>query len=584
MDVQTTDGKGMILRYVTSYVSKWKDAFPNQQLYSTHVTPYQAAYKYVKQIKPCEPEMWLHLTSMKMSWTCSRTKEYVVPLFSTIDSNTVHHKYLSRPRSMNDLSFLMWLRSVNHTKSNCPPYKSGNTLVSARMVSPFKEEFFFQHVLMNHPHTATSQLLHPQHDELPDRLKFFASAVTLNSTLWNNLDNVAEFFQKQGHKSYYVETLCAYIKSLHDTMYLFQKRVLNCAQLNGENAVPITYSLHTFQNLIFLRIMNFLQCRDDYYTSNHPYTDSDDEDEESNSVQNEDIFTNAVTSNNETPWRKFILISGRHGTGKSQTICKTISTCIEQQRNILVTAPAGILPARYQNIFNPNIHTETVHSAFNYPVNADERPTTNWNISSYDIVIIDEISMIPKKIFHHIIDTIQQIPVRPILVLAGDVQQQQPIETIDGQISQVESILSEPQFRRMVEEYKLTKQYRVLDEQYEKFINHIRHWRPSQQLLDLMQHNRIACPHTQPTEDEIFQVVSQNPDSTVLTVSKRACVTVNQAVITRLFSEESPLAYVQCDYGMDVIPIYNHMRIIITQNRDKANGIVNGQEGTIHSR
>ena len=163
---------------------------------------------------------------------------------------------------------------------------------------------------MNHPHTATSQLLHPQHDELPDRLKFFASAVTLNSTLWNNLDNVAEFFQKQGHKSYYVETLCAYIKSLHDTMYLFQKHVLNCAQLNGENAVPITYSLDTFQNLIFLRIMNFLQCRDDYYTSNHPYTDSDDEDEETNSLQNEDLFTNAVTSNNETPWRKFILISG----------------------------------------------------------------------------------------------------------------------------------------------------------------------------------------------------------------------------------------------------------------------------------
>jgi hypothetical protein len=29
MDVQTTDGKGMILRYVTSYVSKWKDAYNN---------------------------------------------------------------------------------------------------------------------------------------------------------------------------------------------------------------------------------------------------------------------------------------------------------------------------------------------------------------------------------------------------------------------------------------------------------------------------------------------------------------------------------------------------------------------------
>jgi hypothetical protein len=53
----------------------------------------------------------------------------------------------------------------------------------------------------------------------------------------------------------------------------------------------------------------------------------------------------------------------------------------------------------------------------------------------------------------------------------------------------------------------------------------------------------------------MYQVMSQNPDSTVLTISKHSRIIVNQAVITRLFLKESPLAYVQRDYEMDVIPM-----------------------------
>lgn len=79
MDVQSTDGKSMILRYVTSYVSKWQDAYANDALYSTHVTAYQAAYRHLKEYKPSEPEMWLQLSSKKFAWSASRTKRFVVP-------------------------------------------------------------------------------------------------------------------------------------------------------------------------------------------------------------------------------------------------------------------------------------------------------------------------------------------------------------------------------------------------------------------------------------------------------------------------------------------------------------------------
>lgn len=191
--------------------------------------------------------------------------------------------------------------------------------------------------------------------------------------------------------------------------------------------------------------------------------------------------------------------------------------------------------------------------------------------------------MIPKTIFQHVIQTFQEIPIRPVVVLAGDEQQQQPIETIEGNISQVESMLQEPKFFRLVNHYRLTTQCRIEDEDYERFVNHIRFWTPSQPLLDAIQDGQVVSPNSVPTENEISDIVLQHPHATVLTVSRRASVIVNKAVISRIFGNRDPLAQVQCDYDMEPIYIYKGMRVLITQNRDKRNGIVNGQDGVIHS-
>ena len=66
MDVQTADKKGMLMRYVTDYVSKFKDSQTRSSLYSTHVTPAMAAYKHLSDMKPCEPEMLMTLSSLKI--------------------------------------------------------------------------------------------------------------------------------------------------------------------------------------------------------------------------------------------------------------------------------------------------------------------------------------------------------------------------------------------------------------------------------------------------------------------------------------------------------------------------------------
>ena len=136
MDFQLTDGKAMILRHVTSYVSKWKDAYSNRALYSTNLGPYQAAYRHLKEMEPCELEMWLSMTSIKMSWPNSRTKEYIVPNADRVQHNKIHAKYLARPDTMESNTFVEWLRLVTHTANHPKPYK-GSTLVSVKMCSRY---------------------------------------------------------------------------------------------------------------------------------------------------------------------------------------------------------------------------------------------------------------------------------------------------------------------------------------------------------------------------------------------------------------------------------------------------------------
>ena len=96
---------------------------------------------------------------------------------------------------------------------------------------------------------------------------------------------------------------------------------------------------------------------------------------------------------------------------------------VGERKHARLVESADILKTNFYHI-----HTDTVHSAFTFPVDENEWANVNWIISTFYIVIFDEISMIAKHLFEHIITTLNEIPVRPVLLIGGDEQQQQPID------------------------------------------------------------------------------------------------------------------------------------------------------------
>ena len=81
VDFQTSDGRGMLLRYVAGYVPKFSDSFANTWL-NDEASDYAIARRILADYHPLEPEMWLQMASQLFSqcFAGGSTKRLVVPV------------------------------------------------------------------------------------------------------------------------------------------------------------------------------------------------------------------------------------------------------------------------------------------------------------------------------------------------------------------------------------------------------------------------------------------------------------------------------------------------------------------------
>jgi hypothetical protein len=221
MDFQTSDGRGMVLKYVSSYVSKTHDTVNTDGLYSYHVDPHQAAYRFISVMRPSEPEMWLSMTSYKQAWSSSRTKKFVVPrCMGDAEDNKICDAYRKRPEEAEDLTLLKWLRLYDTSKPNPVPYKSGTTLVGTKLLSVFNAEFhFFQRLLLSVAHRNLIDLTLREHESLPRKYSFFAASLYRVPKPWNNSTLVADYFSRLGNKMCYVQTVVQFIECMKESTF-----------------------------------------------------------------------------------------------------------------------------------------------------------------------------------------------------------------------------------------------------------------------------------------------------------------------------------------------------------------------------
>ena len=157
----------MLLKYVSSYVTKMHESAISEGLYCKDVTGYQAAHSFLRTVTPLEPEMVFQLSNIKVCWTDKMTILFRPPFPEQSSTHKVYNMYLERPLGEDDQSLLQWLRCHQTSSSKAKAYATDRVLVGVKYLSVFNPIFFYQHLTMHHPHRRVEDLHHPQVTTMP---------------------------------------------------------------------------------------------------------------------------------------------------------------------------------------------------------------------------------------------------------------------------------------------------------------------------------------------------------------------------------------------------------------------------------
>ena len=162
---------------------------------------------------------------------------------------------------------------------------------------------------------------------------------------------------------------------------------------------------------------------------------------------------------------------------------------------VLVAAPVALLAQSYSSIFAADIDADTLHGAFNIPIHGPPSDDVNYGISKYDLVVVDEASMISKPTFEVMATMFNRVNIRPAVLFAGD-KCQQPLHTLHGRTTATTSIINDTTTFTSHNSihHTLYQQFRITDPEYGAFLDFIRFTQPSQEQVDRVQEGIVPCP------------------------------------------------------------------------------------------
>lgn len=131
----------------------------------------------------------------------------------------------------------------------------------------------------------------------------------------------------------------------------------------------------------------------------------------------------------------------------------------------------------------------------------------------------------------------------------------------------------------------LQEQQRCEDVTFADMLNHIRHWAPTESMLDIVPGDgRLLIPNDEVSDNDIIKSIQERQSSIVLTVSRRSAIRSNNVIISHFFNDDTSLGIFQLDNDSPPMHVHLNMKVMITRNQDKAAGVINGQTGIVKLR
>ena len=147
-------------------------------------------------------------------------------------------------------------------------------------------------------------------------------------------------------------------------------------------------------------------------------------------------------------------------------------------------------------IFGDDATCETVHSTFYIQFDGKDddddnsQQFTNWSLSKFDCIILDEVSMISFRHSCHIFNTLNSLPIFPLTILCGDNCQLKEFTKQDGHMRTVRNFFDNHLLLSFCHNTVLTEQMRCTDLQYNCLLQTVHHLTLSDPLLETIHISR----------------------------------------------------------------------------------------------
>jgi hypothetical protein len=579
MDVLASDGRGLLLQYVSSYTAKFSDSFATTWL-NNQASDYAICRRVLTEYHPLEPEMWLQLGAhlFPSCFSSGVLRRIVVPVpWKSEEVPALVQKYMDAAWRPEDMSFLGFLRATN--AQGQPRKNIKRVLVAAIVYSRLSDEFYGQWLILNVPFRSIDELWDPIVEMVPRGFRMLALCLLKRPGPWRRLNSVQKDMELEAHRDSTIENTLEMLRAHTELIdaYLQGKRTMAQdpepvpAHVKAPELGPrgmLAQDQHMVVAQVNERVTLALHRR---------WPEEVDA----------QVWADWMWSSSHSI--KPLAILGPAGSGKSTAVKVAIRRAVANGAHVGIACPTGMLASTYRKEF-PDLDVDTIHGMF--LLYKPERETMEL-MAAYDLVVIDEVSQLSQATFERLMRLWMAADRRPALVFVGDFHQLRGVDPTRA--------LDSWQWKSVkVEELRTMRRCKC--DQLRWKLQLLRTAKPSREQLRRILRGRRA-PYTrdpgdrlEPSARDIEQILRETPDTTFVTISRRGTAKINQLAVWALFREHRPLTYLPGDpesnpdnyYGGKLvgcvpatIPIYIGMRVTLTRNVQKKQDYVNGMSGVV---
>ena len=404
VDVQMSDGRYLLLKYVSGYVPKFSDSFTTDWL-CDQGSDYAISKRVLTDYHPLVPEMTLQL-AMRWFPQCfaagtlqpfrvpvpwekelpDRVKQYMtcrwrpadMPLIEflrkTSKKGNIHKKLEQRYKQAKHAAEAageeLMEESLEAWAVNAEP--QGEVALAAKYLSRYNDRYYGQWVLMNVPfRDLDAELKKPELELVPDHLYYQALAYLHRLDHWANPDAIRAELELEAFREYHIRNILAMLAANQSLIEKYLDGTLDknddfpedvADPLVAADAAGLALSLE--QKRIADEIVESVKegiCRrqatENAWKGEGP--------------EQEDPFAQV------TNLRSALAVLGPAGSGKTTAVHQAIRDVAVHEGRILLAAPTGRLAATMREKF-PDLEVDTVHGAFLVYKPVQERVPMGW--------------------------------------------------------------------------------------------------------------------------------------------------------------------------------------------------------------